>query len=118
MEKSLKIFLVAIVLIYIFLISIAVKKKKMRINYLIVWMITGFALIMALVLPNFIEMISNLIGFELVINMIFCFAIFLIFYLLFNLTKLITKEQNRNILLIQEISILKKRVEELENQKK
>ena len=46
--------------------------------------------------------------------MIFSIAIFIILYLIFNLTILISKEQNRNTLLIQEISILKKRINELE----
>ena len=48
------------------------------------------------------------------INMIFSVAIFVILYLIFNLTTLISQEQNKNVLLIQEISILKQRIEELE----
>ena len=51
------------------------------------------------------------------INMIFSISIFIILYLIFDLTILISNEQNKNIMLIQEISILKKRVEELENKK-
>ena len=48
--------------------------------------------------------------------MIFSIAIFIILYLLFDLTKLITKEQNNNVLLIQEISLLKKKIKELEKE--
>lgn len=114
MSRSLKIVLLLAVLIYIFFILAAVKKKKMRINYLIIWMIIGLALVIALLLPNFIEILSKLTGFELVINMIFSGAIFVILYLIFDLTKLMTQEQNKNVALIQEISILKKRVEDLE----
>ena len=46
--------------------------------------------------------------------MIFSVAIFIILYLIFDLTKQISKEQNKNTNLTQEISILKKRVKELE----
>jgi len=118
MQNSLKIALVVILLIYLFVILKAVKKKNMRINYLIFWSIIGIILIIALCVPNFVDNISKFLGFELPINMIFSFAIFIILYLIFDLTKLITKEQNQNITLIQEISMLKKRVEELENKNK
>ncbi len=114
MQTTLKIALIVILLIYLFCISKSVKRKNMRINYLIFWAIIGVILIIALIAPNFVENISNSLGFGLPINMIFCFAIFVILYLIFDLTRLITKQENKNILLIQEISMLKKRVEELE----
>ena len=114
MQASLKIALIIVVLIYIFCILKAVKRKKMRINYLIFWFITAVILIIALLIPNLVENISNLLGFGVPINMIFSIAVFIILYLIFDLTILISKEQNKNVLLIQEISMLKKRVAELE----
>ena len=114
MQEKLKIALIIIVLIYIFFILKSVKRKNMRINYLIFWSITGAILIISLLAPNFVENISNFLGFGLPINMIFSVAIFIILYLIFDLTKQISKEQNKNIMLIQEISILKKKVEKLE----
>ena len=88
----------------------------MRINYLIFWSIAGILLIIALLAPNFIENISKTFGFELPINMIFSCAIFVILYLIFDLTRLITKEQNKNVMLIQEISMLKQRIEKIEKE--
>ncbi len=117
MQTSLKIALIAIVLIYIFFILKAVKRKNMRIGYLIFWSITGVLLIIALLIPNLVENISEFIGFGIPINMIFSVAIFIILYLIFDLTTLISKEEKKNTLLIQEISILKKRVAELEKNK-
>ena len=116
MQQNLKIVLIIIVIMYIFFILKAVKRKNMRINYLIFWSITGVALIILLLAPNFVENISNLLGFGLPINMIFSMAIFIILYLIFDLTKQISKEQNKNINLTQEISILKQRIEKLENE--
>lgn len=118
MQNPLKIFLVIVLLIYLFLILKSVKNKNMRINYLVFWSITGIILIIALCVPNFVDNVSKSLGFELPINMIFSFAIFIILYLIFDLTRQITKEQNKNISLIQEISMLKKRVEDLEKKDK
>ena len=64
-----------------------------------------------------VENISNFIGFEMPINMIFSIAIFIILYLIFDLTNLISQEQRKNTMLIQEISLLKQRVKELEKNK-
>ena len=108
--------LVVILVIYLFIISKSVKHKNMRINYLIFWSIAGILLIIALLAPNFIENISKTFGFELPINMIFSCAIFVILYLIFDLTRLITKEQNKNVMLIQEISMLKQRIEKIEKE--
>ena len=47
--------------------------------------------------------------------MLFCITIFVAFYLIFNLTVKLSKEAQKNTALVQEISLLKKRVEKLEN---
>jgi hypothetical protein len=114
MSISLKLVLIFVVLIYIIFIIKSIKKKNMRIEYLILWMFIGIAMIIALIVPNFVENFSRLIGFEMPINMIFSMAIFTIMYILFGLIVLISKEEKKNTMLIQEISILKKRIDELE----
>ncbi len=118
MQMSLKIVLILVLLIYIFSILKAVKRKNMRIGYLIFWSIIGILLIVALCIPGLVENFSKMIGFEMPINMIFSVAIFIILYLIFNLTTLISQEQKKNVLLIQEVSMLKARIEELERTKK
>lgn len=117
MQISLRIALIIITLIYLFLIIKAIKNKKMQISFSVFWIITGLILIIAIAIPNLIQNISKMLGFEVSVNMIFCVAIFLSFYLIFNLNILIAKENRKNISLVQEISLLKKRVEELENEK-
>lgn len=114
MQTPLTIVLICVLLIYIFFILRAVKRKNMRIGYLIFWMITGLLLIVALLIPDLVNTITRLVGFELPINMIFSIAIFIILYLIFDISALISKEENKTTMLIQEISLLKKRVEELE----
>lgn len=114
MQNSLKIALIVILLIYLFFILKSVKRKNMRIGYLIFWSVTGIILIIALLISNLVETVSNYLGFEMPINMIFSVAIFIILYLIYDLTTMLSKEQNKNVMLIQEISILKKRVEDLE----
>lgn len=117
MKSSLNIVLIIITLIYIFLIVRAIKNKKLQMSFSIFWLITGVLLIIALLIPDLVENIASGLGFEVPANMVFCITIFVSFYLIFKLTVSISKENAKNTLLVQEISILKKRVEELENKK-
>lgn len=116
MSLTLRIDLIIITMIYLFLIVMSVKKRKMQSSMSIFWIVTGILLIIALAIPNLIEIVSKFLGFEKTSNMVFCITIFIAFYLIFNLTLLLAKQSNRNITLIQELSILKKKVEELEEQ--
>ena len=114
MNIILRVALIIIMILYLAIIVKAVKKKNMRINYLIFWIIIGIFLFIALLFPDLITIISNTVGFEVPLNMIFSVAIFIVLYLIHELMTLVSKEEKKNTLLIQEVSLLKKRVEKLE----
>ena len=86
----------------------------MQISLSLFWIFTGIILLVAAIFPNLFGYISNLLGFETTSNMIFCITIFLAFYLIFNLTMMLSKENKKTTKLVQEISLLKNKVEELE----
>lgn len=116
MTTSLTIALLVIILIYLILVLRAIKKGKMQISFSIFWILSGIVLIISLIIPEFITKISKILGFAVPSNMIFCATIFVEFLLIFDLTLKLSKEYKRNITLIQEVSLLKKRVEKLENE--
>ena len=116
MNIVLRVILIVIMILYLAFITRAVKRKNMRISYLVFWIIIGIFLIIALLFPNLIFAISELIGFEVPLNMIFSIAIFIVLYFIHDLMTIVSKEEKKNTLLIQEISILKKRVEKLEQE--
>lgn len=114
MTSTLLIALIGITIIYLFLIVTAVRKRKMQNSIAVFWILTGFLLIVAIAIPNLIESISDFLGFEQTSNMIFCLTIFIAFCILLYLTMLISKQDKKCIVLIQEISIMKKKMNELE----
>lgn len=114
MQLSLRIALIVITLIYLFFVLRAIKRKKLQISLSIFWILTGVILMISIAIPNFINKISRWLGFELTTNMIFCVTIFIAFYLIFNLMISISDLKRKNVKLIQELSLLKKRVEEIE----
>ena len=115
MSITLRVALIIITLIYMFLILRSIRNKKVNVSFTIFWIITGILLIISTIVPNMIEWISSKLGFEAPSNMLFCLAIFISFYLIFNLTVIISQENKKNTLLVQEISLLKKKVENLED---
>ena len=118
MTNNLKIGLVIITAIYILLILKEIKRKKIQIALSTFWLTSGILLIIAILIPNLVENITKLLGFEVPANMLFCITIFVAFYLIFQLTMRVSKVYTNNISLVQEISLLKNRVNELEKEKK
>lgn len=115
MQITLRIALIISTLIYLVIIFKSIKNKKIQVSFSIFWLLTGLILIIALAIPNLITGISTFLGFEVTTNMIFCVTIFIAFYLIFNLNIALSNEKSKNIELIQEISLIKKKI--IENEK-
>ena len=118
MSLILRIALIIVVLLFILLILKSIRRKKMNITFSLIWIVIGVLLIIAAIVPHFIENVSKAMGFETPSNMLFCVTIFIAFCLILNLTSIASMEHKKNTILIQEVSILKKRVEELEKKDK
>lgn len=118
MTINLKMALIVITLIYLCLILKKIKDKKLQLSFSTFWIVSAILLILAIITPNLVESLTKLLGFEIPANMLFCITIFVAFYLIFNLTVKLSKEYQKNILLVQEISLLKNRVKNLEEKNK
>jgi hypothetical protein len=115
MSLNLKIVLIIITIVYLWILLRAIQRKKIKVAFSTFWIVSGGLLILALIIPNFVEFLASMLGFEVPANMIFCITIFVAFYLIFNLTMKLAKVHENNIALVQEISLLKERVKKLEN---
>lgn len=93
-----------------------VRKGKLQLSYSVFWILGGITLIIILLIPNCISNITNLLGFEVASNMIFFITIVMAFYLILQLMTELSKEAKRNVNLIQEISILKKKMTDIEKE--
>ena len=114
MSLVLRIVLIIITLIYLMYLVKSVKQKKLQVSFSTFWIISAIILIIAVAIPNLIEWVSAKLGFETPSNMVFFATIFIAFCLIFNLTVKLSQEHKKNVTLVQEISMLKKRVEKIE----
>ena len=114
MVINLKVGLVIIIMFAIFTIVRNIKNGKLQLSFSIFSIITGIALIVALLIPSLVEKLAAFIGFEVASNMLFCISIFVILYLIFSLMIIVSDEHKKIVSLVQEISLLKERVNKLE----
>ena len=115
MSTVLKIFLCIILVIQLVLIIVTMRKKNMSMKYATIWIVLTLLMFVAVLFPHFIIVFSKFCGFEATSNMVFLIAFFVLFYMSFVQTISISKMRNQITDLIQEISILKK---EIQNGKK
>jgi hypothetical protein len=103
----LRIELIVFAVLFMLMILWIVKKEKLLIKYALVWLISGFLMIVAVTIPNFIEKLSSFLGFETTSNMMFLIGFLLLLYICLTLTVIVSKQSSKIRLLVQEISLMK-----------
>lgn len=111
MNIVLKMFLLLLLLFQLILIIVTVKKKKLTMKFASFWLFIILIMAIIVVFPNIVFNISELSGFEEPSNMIFLLGFFFLFYMIFILTTSLSIQNEKIKLLIQEVSMLKKRVD-------
>lgn len=114
MTITLRIALSIISILFLLFIIKSIKSKDLQLSFSVFWIFLVVIMLLAIVFPNAVYVLSNWIGFKLTSNMIFFITIMLSFYMIFNLTIKISKDNSRIRELIQEISILNKKISDLE----
>ncbi len=110
MSIELKIFLLALLLVQLYLIIRDTRKKHLTIKYTSLWVFLILIMAVVVMFPGLVFKLSELAGFEKTSNMIFLLGFFFLFYLSFILTTIISKQNEKINLLIEEVSMLKERV--------
>ena len=103
------VFLVFIAGIIIYLM----KKDKISIKYSILWLLTIVLAFIVLIIPNLLEFIFKILGFELVSNMVLCIFIVILLLISIAQTVMTTNQIKKITLLVQEVGIMKKKLEDL-----
>lgn len=97
-------------LIVILLILYFLKKNKINIKYALVWLLLFGFLFISIIIPGFLEWITNLLGFQVSSNMILSIIIGLLVIINISLTTIVSSQDKKIRLLIQEVSIIKEKM--------
>lgn len=114
MPNTLKIFIVAFIVLFFFYVIKNVKDNKLNIKNALIWMVMSVGIIICTFQVENLEKLSKLIGAKTLSNIIFFLGFIFLIYVCFNITKTISTQNKKIISLSQELAILKK---EKENEK-
>ncbi len=111
MNLNLRIFLVIFSLILMVIILALISKRKLQIKYSLFWFFSSLLILLVGVFPNFIEIFTSLIGFQTTSNLVIGIILGIVLFITLLLTLIISEQKQRIKLLVQEVSLLKEKIE-------
>lgn len=115
MGIALRISLLIAIAIYLVLIIVLLRKKSLTLKYSLLWMFMAAVLLIMVAFPGLVEWLAKLIGVASYINAIFMAFIFFILLLVVSLTSIVSKQHKEIKTLIQNVALLQKQVDEMQN---
>lgn len=112
MSRELIIALIAFAVIWIIIILRCVRKEKISVRYSLVWFLMAITILFVGVFPGLMDLISDLFGFMTISNLVIGIILTLLMFITLELTQIVTKQKNQIKILTQEVSMLKKEVED------
>lgn len=114
---TLRIVLSVAVICYFIIILYYLKKRMLELRYTLIWLAAGLCMGIMVFFPSFLIDFVHLLGIESNMNGLFILCFAFIIAILMMLTAIVSRFAMKVRTLIQEISMLEKRIRELENQK-
>ena len=112
MSDSLVKGLLIVVIFLIVMVTIILKKGRIPMKFALVWYVPSIAIVLLALFPGLFEYIADFIGFQTISNLVAGFLFVVLFLIIIALTVIIAGQTTKINLLIQEVSMLKKQVNE------
>lgn len=112
MSANLRLTMIIIGVILLGITILILKKGRMPIKYSLIWFFSEAIIILVGLVPNFLWSISKSLGFMTIANMISGTFILIFLLITMSLTVIVSGQKKKITLLIQEISILKEKLNE------
>ena len=95
-------------LFVLFFILYLLKKGRITIKYSLIWIFIFTILVIALIIPGFMDFITTKLGFQTPSNMVLSLLIASLILITITLTVVVSTQDKKIRLLVQEISMMKK----------
>ena len=115
MNLRLRITLVFALFLFFILVFYLLKRKRINIKYSLLWLLTGFGMLIPVIFPSVLNKTFMLLGISDPLNGLFSLLLFFILILIMSLTAIVSRMNERNRETIQTIALLEKRVRDLED---
>lgn len=112
---TLRVTLSVAVICYFILILYYLKKRMLELKYTLLWLVAGVVMGVMIFFPEILVGFVRMLGIESNMNGLYVLCIAFIIAILMTLTSIVSRQALKIRALIQEISMLEKRIRELEN---
>ena len=116
MAVEIRIFLLVAVILYFIEVIHLLKKKRLNLQYSILWLAVGVLLILLIIFPQIIVAFSNLLHFQSSMNALYIILIGFLVIICVALTSIVSKQNNHIKRLTQNAALLEERIRKLEIQ--
>ncbi len=110
MSTHLKIFLIIFSLFLMGILLTLISKRKLPIKYSLFWFFSSLLIFLVGLFPNFIEIFTSFIGFQTTSNLVIGIILGIVLFITLLLTLIISEQKQRIKLLVQEVSLLKEKI--------
>lgn len=114
MNSSLRIVLAIALLIYYGFILYFLRKKSLTLKYTLLWLFTGFVMVLVVIFPRTLDRILRAMGVAALTNGVFAIVCFAILIILLSITSIVSIQNEKFRRLVQQCAMYEKRIRELE----
>ena len=93
-----------------------IHRKKVNLSYSLLWIAMAALLMVFALFPDLVGLLANMVGIDIPLNLVLVPFAFFSLVMMFYLTCIVSRENERNRSLTQSLALLEKRVRELEKQ--
>ncbi len=116
MSMRLNLLAVAGSLLLLLFILELVRRRYLQERYSLIWMITGTLFLIISVRIDILYELSDLLGFSIPANALFFFGVLFLVLIVLGLSVVTSHLAEKNRILTQEVVLMRKRVEDVENE--
>lgn len=107
MSVLLRIEMIVLAFVFVVLVFSAVNKRKLWLQYSLVWILLSGGLLVIAFFPGILEWLADFMQIEVTSNLLYLIAIFILVIISFYLTTIVSKQSNQIKTLIQIYSVEK-----------
>lgn len=109
MSSSLRLWVFIVALIIILVIIQILRKGRVPIKYSLLWFVSASIIMLVAIFPNILSFVADIMGFKTISNMVVGVMLVILLFITMSLTIIVSGQNEKIKLLIQEMSILKEK---------
>jgi hypothetical protein len=117
MSPSLRLWVLVVSLLITIVVVQILRRGRVPVKYSLLWFLSSAIILFVAVFPGVLDILANLMGFKTISNMVIGIMLVILLFITISLTVIVSGQKEKIRLLIQEVSMLKKKVDSYEDEK-